>query len=390
MANVYSCSTTSNANSGNSDLSKIVTGAAQMEAYLPLIKGKVIAIVANQTSVVGSRHLVDTLLKLKVEIKLVFAPEHGFRGEAEAGETVLSGRDSKTGLSMISLYGDHKKPSSEDLAGIDMVVFDIQDVGARFFTYISTLNEVMEACAEKGIPVLVLDRPNPNGNYVDGPILDPNFTSFVGMNPVPVVHGLTMAEYALMLNGEGWLSNHIKCELFYVKIKNWDHNSIYNLPIPPSPNLPNMTAVFLYPSLCFFEGTMVSLGRGTDFPFQVFGYPEMPGGKFTFTPRSIKGKSVKPLYEGQKCSGIDLRNFREQKNINLKQVNLKWLMACYNATTTKATFFNKFFDTLAGSDQLRLQIVAGIDEGTIRQGWQKGLAEFKKKRLNYLLYKDFE
>ena len=368
----------------------VKTGADQLNELLPLISGKVIAVLANQTSMLGEVHLIDTLLKLKVNVKLVFAPEHGFRGEAEAGEVVFSGKDAKTGLAVISLYGEHKKPTQNDLEGIEMVLFDIQDVGARFYTYISTLQYLMEACAEKNIPLLILDRPNPNGNYVDGPVLIPKFSTFVGMNEIPVVHGLTIAEYALMLNGEGWLKNEVKCKVEFVKVKNWNHNKLYVLPIAPSPNLPNMSAIYLYPSLCFFEGTIVSVGRGTDFPFQVFGYPEMPGGKFAFTPKSIKGKSVKPLYEDRLCSGVDLSIFTDQKNIRFKQINLKWLIDSYNSALDKKSFFNNFFDNLAGTDQLRMQIIAGMDEDEIRKSWQSGLEEFKTIRKKYLLYKDFE
>ena len=375
---------------GNSKETVIETGAEQLNEYLPLIRNKTIAIVANQTSIVDHIHLVDTLQKLNIDIKLVFAPEHGFRGEAEAGEDFSDSKDAKSGLPLKALYGNHLKPTTDDLKGVQMVVFDIQDVGARFYTYISTLQYVMEACAENKLPLLVLDRPNPNGNYVDGPILDTAFKSFVGMNAIPVVHGLTMAEYALMLNGEGWLTGKKKCELFYVKAKNWNHNSVYELPVPPSPNLPNMTSVYLYPSLCFFEGTIVSVGRGTMFPFQVLGYPGFTGGSFSFIPMSIKGKSLKPLYEGKECKGYDLREFGNQYIANSKQLYLFWLIESYKNAVDKSKFFNKFFDTLAGSKQLRLQIIDGESEEDIRKSWKAGINDYKVIRKKYLLYKDFE
>ena len=375
---------------GQTGKRKVVVGAEQMNELLPLIRNKVIAVVANQTSMVGNQHLIDTLLKNSIHIKTVFAPEHGFRGQAEAGADVASGIDNITGLTVISLYGNHTKPTKEELKGIEMIVFDIQDVGVRFYTYISTLQYVMEACAENKIPLLILDRPNPNGYYVDGPVLDPKFSSFVGMNPIPIVHGLTMAEYALMMNGEGWLKDHLKCDLIYIKTKYWDHNQYYDLPIPPSPNLPNMTSVYLYPSLCLFEGTFVSVGRGTDFPFQVIGYPGMKDTPFTFTPHSIPGKSNKPLYEGRTCSGYDLREFGDQYINNTKQLYLFWIIESYNKAEDKAVFFNKFFDKLAGSDLLRQQIINGTSEDSIRLSWKEGLQDYMLKRSKYILYKDFE
>jgi uncharacterized protein YbbC (DUF1343 family) len=369
---------------------RIITGAEQTAEYFPIIKSRHIAIVANQTSIIGKTHLVDSLYNYGFSITCVFAPEHGFRGEAEAGETVVSSIDKKTGLSVVSLYGNHKKPTATALKGVDMVVFDIQDVGARFYTYISTLQYVMESCADLNIPVLILDRPNPNGFYVDGPVLDTSYTSFVGMNPIPVVHGLTMAEYGLMLNGEKWLKNNKQCELFYVKVKNWNHKVLYNLPVAPSPNLPNMSSVYLYPSLCFFEGTDVSIGRGTDHPFQVLGKPGMKKGNYTFVPKSIPGKAAKPLYEGQACKGYDLREFGEQYMSSAGQLYIFWLIELYQLSEKKDSFFIPFFDTLAGTDKLRLQIINNVSEEDIRKSWQSDLDDYKAKRKKYLLYDDFE
>jgi uncharacterized protein YbbC (DUF1343 family) len=370
--------------------SRIIPGAERTTEYFPLIKGKPIAIVANQTSTIGKVHLVDSLHRSGFNIKCVLAPEHGFRGDAEAGETVNNSKDLQTGISVVSLYGLHKKPTAEDLEGVKMVLFDVQDVGARFYTYISTLQYVMEACADLNIPVMVLDRPNPNGFYVDGPVLDTAFASFVGMNPVPVVHGLTIAEYALMLNGENWLKSKHKCELFYIKVQNWNHKMLYDLPVPPSPNLPDMSAVYLYPSLCFFEGTDLSIGRGTEYPFQVIGKPGLKKGNMKFTPKSIAGKANKPLYENVECTGYDLREFGDQYMSSAGQLYIYWLLELYHLSENKEKFFNSFFDTLAGSDMLRKQIISNTSEEEIRNSWQPGLQDFKIKRKKYLLYEDFE
>jgi len=369
---------------------RIITAAERTTEYFPMLKGKHIAVVANQTSLIGKTHLVDSLNNSGFDIQCVFAPEHGFRGEAEAGEHVSSSRDKKTGIPVISLYGKHKKPTYEDLKGIDFLIFDIQDVGARFYTYISTLQYVMEACADAGIPVLVLDRPNPNGFYVDGPVLDTAFSSFVGMNPIPVIHGLTMAEYALMMKGEGWIKSIKKCELYYVKVVNWNHKVLYDLPVPPSPNLPNMSSIYLYPSLCFFEGTDISVGRGTAFPFQVIGKPGLTKGSFKFTPKSITGKAVKPLYENEICSGYDLREFGTSYMSNAGLLYIYWLIELYNQSDNKDRFFNNFFDTLAGTDKFRKQIISKTPEEEIRNSWQKDLEDFKIKRRKYLLYEDYE
>jgi uncharacterized protein YbbC (DUF1343 family) len=368
----------------------VITGADQTEAYLPLIRNKRVGLVVNQTSIIGRTHLVDSLIKLHINIKCVFAPEHGFRGNAEAGQEVRNAIDQETGIQIISLYGDHKKPTTDDLRDIDIIVYDIQDVGARFYTYISTLQLVMEACADNSIPVLVLDRPNPNGFYVDGPVLDTAYSSFVGLNPIPIVYGLTQAEYALMLNGEKWLKSKNECELYYIKLLNWDHTNKYILPVAPSPNLPNMSAVYLYPSLCLFEGTAVSVGRGTEFPFQVIGMPELTIGAFRFKPQSIPGKAVKPLYENQLCRGYDLRDFADKYISSANQLYLFWLIELYNEMHDKVRFFNPFFSRLAGTDKLQKQIEDGLDEAQIRASWGPDIEKYKLIRKKYLLYHDYE
>jgi uncharacterized protein YbbC (DUF1343 family) len=361
--------------------------AAHLTAkYLPELKGKTIGIVANQTSTVGGTHLVDTLLALGIKVKAVFAPEHGFRGDADAGAKVRDAKDTRTGLPIISLYGKNMKPSKAQLSGIDMVVFDIQDVGARFYTYISTMSYMMEACAEQGIPFMVLDRPNPNGHYVDGPILDTAFRSFVGMHPVPVVHGMTMAEYARMVNGEGWMKNGVKCDLRTIAMEGYERSMAYVLPEKPSPNLPNMRSVYLYPSICFFEGTVVSEGRGTPFPFQLFGHPELTMGDTTFTPVATAGASS-PKLKGEQCRGVSLASLPADSVRTMGRLQLGLLMSAYKAFPEKGRFFNmKFFDLLAGSSKLRNQIIAGFTEEQIREGWQDGLEQFMHLRRKYLLY----
>lgn len=368
---------------------EIKTGAAQTEKYLSLLQNKNVAIVANQTSIIGKKHLVDTLLSLGVKVKKVFGPEHGFRGEAADGEAVNSTTDSKTGLPIISLYGENKKPKPQQLDGVDIVIFDIQDVGARFYTFISTMTYTMEACAEKEIPFIVLDRPNPNGYYVDGPVLEKEFSSFVGLHPVPVVHGLTIGEYAKMVNGEGWLKNGIKCNLTVIPLQGYEHSDYYQLPVKPSPNLPNMTAVYLYPSLCFFEGTVVSVGRGTEKPFLSFGYPKMKEGSYTFTPKSMKG-ATNPPYKDQLCRGFDVADFGDIYVKNLGRLYLFWLIESYKSADDKKNFFNDYFNKLAGNATLKEQIIAGKTEEEIRKSWQPELKKFKEIRKKYLLYKDFE
>jgi len=362
-------------------------GAEQFEKYLSLLKGKRVALVANHTSMVGKSHLVDTLKSKSVQIVKVFAPEHGFRGAADAGEKVASTTDKKTGIPIVSLYGDNKKPTAAQMQGIDVVVYDIQDVGARFYTYISTMSYVMEACAEAKIPFIVLDRPNPNGHFIDGPVLEPAFSSFVGMHPVPIVHGMTVGEYAQMVNGEGWLKNKLKCTLKVVPCIGWKHSQYYQITIPPSPNLGNMNAIYLYPTLCLFEGTIVSVGRGTDKPFQLIGYPGFKDGKLEFTPKSGPG-SKQPMYENKLCNGFDLSGFGENFVRDSKTLYLFWLINMYQTTENKATFFNSFFDKLAGTDQLKKQIIAGKTEEEIKAFWKPGLMKFKEIRKKYLLYAD--
>ena len=366
------------------DKQRVLTGAEQLSAYAGLLKNKKVGIVANPTSVVGKLHLVDTLLASGVQVVKVFAPEHGFRGEAEAGEDVTGGIDRKTGVGVVSLYGNHKKPTQEDLAGVDIVVFDIQDVGVRFYTYISTLQYVMESCAVYNLPLLVLDRPNPNAHYIDGPVLEKEFTSFVGMQPVPVVYGMTMGEYAQMLNGEGWLKDGVKCKLQVIGLKNWTHADDYILPVAPSPNLPNQAAVRLYPSLCLFEGTAVSLGRGTDFPFQCYGFPDNPSGNFEFTPISIPGKAKTPPLLGKKCNGELLQSFAEKKRPDT--IVLTWLIRAYKNYPDTSKFFIPFFNSLSGNSILQAQIKANATENDIRASWKEDIDRFKDIRKKYLLY----
>lgn len=362
-----------------------VPGAAQYERYGDLLKGKTVAIVANQTSMVKDVHLVDFLLSKGISIKAIFAPEHGFRNLADAGEKINDGKDKQTGLPVISLYGKHLKPTPEDLKGVDVAIFDIQDVGTRFYTYISTLHYLVEACAENNVKCIVLDRPNPNGFYVDGNVLDTAYRSFVGMDPVPVVHGMTVGEYAMMLNGEGWLKNGVKCDLEVITCKNYNHNTYYELPVKPSPNLPNQNSIYLYPSICFFEGTNISLGRGTDFPFQVFGAPELPDKGFSFTPQSVSG-AKNPPFLGVKCFGTDLRNAINDKLVPSPALNLEWVINAYNDYPDKNRFFTSYFDVLAGGPVLREQIEKGMTSEEIRQTWKNDLIKFGRVREKYLLY----
>jgi len=363
---------------------QILMGADQFDVYSKYLEGKNVAVVANQTSFLQNenQHLVDFLISKDIEITKVFAPEHGFRGTADAGEHVKDGIDSKTGIPLISLYGNNKKPTQEQLKNVDIVIFDIQDVGARFYTYISTLHYVMEAGAEAGIPVMVLDRPNPNGHYIDGPILEMKHQSFVGMHPIPVVHGMTIGEYAQMINGEGWLKNKMKCDLVVIEMKNYDHKKPYSLPIKPSPNLPNDQSINLYPSLCFFEGTFVNAGRGTDMQFQVFGAPSLPAAQFpfTYTPQSNEG-AKDPKFKGQLCYGKDLR-----QHPPLDKLNLEWIIEVYEADGRKSNFFTSFFTLLAGTEQLQQQIEQGLSASEIRDSWKDGLDGFRQIRAKYLLY----
>jgi uncharacterized protein YbbC (DUF1343 family) len=368
---------------------KISMGAEQIQSYLPFIKGKSVALLVNQTSVINTTHLVDTLKKLKVNIKVIFAPEHGFRGNHGAGVNIKSGVDKQTGIKVISLYGNHKKPSKQDLKDIQVVIFDIQDVGARFYTYISTLHYVMEACAEYQKPLLIFDRPNPNGFYVDGPVLDLPFKSFVGMHPVPIVHGLTIGEYAKMINGEYWLRDSLQCAITIIKMQGYDHSVKYTLPIKPSPNLPTKASIDLYPSLCLFEGTNYSLGRGTDKPFECIGKPENKSGNYTFTPKSIPGVAENPPYQNQLCKGYLLSDFASTILANEPRLYIDWLLNLYQEDTMKSKFFTDFFDKLAGTDELRKQIITGVSENNIRKSWQPKLNQYRLKRSKYLLYKDF-
>lgn len=372
----------------------LLTGADQTSQYLSDLKGKKVGMVVNPTSIIGNAHSVDSLRSLGINIVKVFGPEHGFRGEASAGAKVNSNIDAKTGLPVISLYGSHYKPTVADLKGIDIMVFDIQDVGVRFYTYISTLHYIMEACAENKIKLLVLDRPNPNGFYVDGPMLEEKFKSFIGMHPIPVLHGMTIGEYAAMINGEGWLKGKVRCDLKIVKLKGYNHRMDYTLPVKPSPNLNTQQSILLYPSLCLFEGTIISQGRGTQMPFQILGSPALKGKyKFTFTPVSIKGMSETPLHQNQLCYGLDLRKYDTSVFKKTGRLNLSWLMDMYKAYPEKEKFFDfkqskqiNNFDRLAGNDKLQKQIASGMSEEQIRASWEPGLSAYKQMRKKYLLY----
>lgn len=376
----------------------IQTGAENTFSYLPLLKDKKVGIVTNQTGIVSKRKstaratsqnsaiemttesLVDFLLDKNINLQKIYAPEHGFRGTADAGELIKDGKDTKTGLPIISLYGDNKKPKPEQLKGIEVMVFDLQDVGARFYTYISSLHYVMEACAENNIPLIVLDRPNPNDGIVDGPILEKEFTSFVGMHPIPVLHGMTIGEYAKMINGEKWLKGGIQCNLTVVHCLNYTHEMTYSLPVKPSPNLPNDQSINLYASLCFFEGTNVSVGRGTEKQFQIYGSPFLAKTAFNFIPKPNLG-AKDPMHNGKLCYGEDL-----SKTDKVNRLELKWLIKAYESTLDKKTFFNSFFAKLAGTKKLQEQIERGVSETEIRKSWEKGLADFMLVRKRYLLY----
>lgn len=362
-------------------LTEIKTGADNSVAYLPLLKNKGVGIVTNQTGILSNKtHVVDFLLEQKTDLTKIFAPEHGFRGTADAGEHVVDGKDAKTGLPILSLYGDNKKPKPEQLAGIDVLVFDLQDVGARFYTYISSLHYIMEACAENNIQLIILDRPNPNGSIVDGPILEKEYTSFIGMHPIPTLHGMTIGEYGQMINGEKWLKNGVQCNLKVIPCLNYNRNMFYSLPVKPSPNLPNDQAINLYASLCFFEGTNVSLGRGTNKQFQIYGSPDLPNTGFSFTPMPNEGAKEPPL-KGKLCYGEDLSQASK-----VTKLELKWLLKAYAETKDKSKFFIPFFTKLAGTKKLQQQIEAGTSEADIRKSWEKGLSDFKAMRKKYLIY----
>lgn len=370
------------------------TGAEQTELYIPLLKGKRVGMVVNPTSIIGKTTTVDSLLKRGVKIVKIFGPEHGFRGNASAGVHVDNEIDAKTGIKVVSLYGKQSTPSKENLADIDVMIFDIQDVGVRFYTYINTLQRVMEACAANGKEVMILDRPNPNGFVIDGPILDPKFKSGIGFQPIPVAHGLTVGEYAHMLNGEGWLKDKMKCKITVIKNANYNHDMPYELPVAPSPNLNTAQSILLYPSTCLFEGIYMNLGRGTTFPFTVLGAPYFKGiYNFSFTPKGIKGMAEMPLFKDEECYGIDLRNYDTSIFRKTRQINIQWVMELYKASPKKETFFDSKLsnqllpiERLIGVADFRQQIIDGKSETEIRASWEPGLSQYKEMRKKYLLY----
>lgn len=360
---------------------QIMTGAAQAELYVQKLKGKKVGVVAHQASLVDSKtHLIDTLLEAQIAVVKVFAPEHGFRGDADAGESVSDQIDIKTGLPILSLYGKNRKPAAESLQGIDLMLLDLQDVGVRFYTYLSTLHYVMEACAEQGIPLILLDRPNPNTHYVDGPVLEEDCKSFVGMHPVPIVSGMTIGEYAQMINGEKWLAGQVQCELSVIPLKNFTHQTPYEIPIRPSPNLPNAQSIALYPSLCLLEPTVISVGRGTEMQFQIYGHPQLPKSSFSFTPKPNYG-AKKPKLMDQLCHGEDLSRIDRPNKIELQ-----WLIRAYSNFPDKENFFKKGFFRIAGTQKLQEQLSAGQNEKQIRKTWEKDLEDFRAIRQKYLLY----
>ena len=370
------------------NVSEIITGAERISLYHEAIKGKKVACVVNHTSRVGEMHLVDTLLKLEINVVKVFAPEHGFRGDVPDGEKIEDNIDPESGVPIISLYGNKRKPNPQDLQGIEVVLFDIQDVGARFYTYLSTMHNIMEACAENNVKCIILDRPNPNGHYIDGPVLEPDQRTFVGMHPVPIVYGMTIGEYAGMINGEGWLKDSIKCSLEIIELKNYAHDSYYEVPIPPSPNLPNQRSIYLYPSLCFFEGTHVSIGRGTDKQFQVIGHPKLKDSNYTFTPVPNKGSKY-PKHKGVECYGEDLTRLTLGSLRDAGQINLEWLITYYNkVVNANEPFFieSGHFDRIAGTKKLKDQLANGLSSDEIRSSWQESLELFKATRAKYLIY----
>jgi len=363
----------------------IILGIAQTDKYYPLLYNKKVAVVGNQSTQFNGNHLVDNLIKSGVDVIKVFSPEHGFRGKADAGEAVADGKDIITGLPIISLYGDNKKPTVAQMSGIDVIVFDIQDVGVRFYTYISTLHYVMEAAAEKNIPLILLDRPNPNGHFIDGPVLEKKYQSFVGMHPIPVVHGMTIGEYAQMINGEKWLKNGMQCELTVIRCENYERTMDYELPIMPSPNLPNMRSIYLYPSLCFFEGTVVSVGRGTLKPFQQIGHPVYRHYVYSFVPKPMEG-AKDPKLKDMRCFGVDFSNRTAKSFKAMGRLDLSFLIEFYKNYPEHSSFFNNYFNLLAGNNTLQSDIKAGKTELQIRNSWSKGIADFKVMREVYLLY----
>ena len=368
---------------------QIITGAEQSEKYLPLLKDKRVGLVVNQSSLIQGKHLVDFLLEKGVHIQKIFAPEHGFRGNVDRGKHIDNEIDEKTGLPIISMYGKNRRPTDKQMEDVDVMIFDIQDAGARFFTYISSMNEVMEACAKNRKTLIVLDRPNPLGDYIDGPIRKEKFKSFVGMHPIPIVHGLTVGELAQMINGEKWLEEGRKCDLTIIPMKNYTHSMHYSLPVKPSPNLPNDLAIRLYPSLCFFEATKVSIGRGTIFPFQVIGYPDPDFGDSLFIPKDIPGMQINPIQEGKVCYGVDLRN----ADPDTVFFTLKYVIdfaAKFREKGDTLISNERWFNLLAGNDQLLKQINSGMSEAEIKASWKNELDDYKAMRKKYLLYKDFE
>ena len=370
--------------------SDLKVGAQRIDAYLPKLKAKSVGFVGNNTSMIENISDIDTLLKLNIKIKKVFSPEHGFSGNADAGQFVENGHYKSTHIPLISLYGKKMKPTSSDLKGLDIVLFDIQDVGVRCYTYLNTLQYVMESCAENNIELIILDRPNPNGYFIDGPVLDSAFKSpAIGLDPIPLVYGMTLGEFAQMINGEKWLKNGIQCHIDVITIENYEHSDYYQLPNKPSPNLATMSAVYLYPSLVLFEGTNISVGRGTDKPFQLIGHPLLKTSSFYFIPHAIKGSSSNPPYKDIKCYGYDLSSYGEVYLRNLKGIYLFWIKSLYNETEDKSVFFNNYFNLLAGNDKLKEQIINGESEQKIKDSWQPKLTAFKKIRKKYLLYKDF-
>lgn len=387
---LYACSQNTNYNNEIQAKKDIIVGAERMHLYLPRLQDKRIAVIANPSSLVHNTHLIDTLLSSGVKVIKVMSPEHGFRGDASPGKYIRNSIDSRTGLPIISLYGNHRKPTEEDLQDIDIVLFDLQDVGTRFYTYLSTLHLCMEACAENNKELIILDRPNPNGYYVDGPILEPKYKSFVGMDPIPIVHGMTLGEYAQMLNGEQWLSDSLICNINIVTVENYTHKMNYKLTVRPSPNLPNNIAINLYPSLCLFEGTPISIGRGTDKPFQLYGFPNFTNTDTAFVPKSIPHVSDNPKLKDKICNGINLSYYNDSLAVAKAEINLSWLISAYKQYPEKDKFFNSFFYKLAGTKTLSEQIMSAKTESEIKQTWQEGLVRFKTIRRKYLLYPDFE
>jgi uncharacterized protein YbbC (DUF1343 family) len=365
-------------------IQKIVPAAERTKEYFPQLKNKRVALLGNQTSMIGNIHLLDTLIHSEIIVKKIFCPEHGFRGNIEAGEKVKTTVDSATKIRIISLYGKHFKPKSSELSDIDIVVMDIQDVGVRFYTYLSTLQYMMEACAENNKELIILDRPNPNSFYIDGPVLNLKYKSFVGLHPVPIVYGMTIGEYALMINGEKWLKNNLPCKLKVIPCLNYSHNSRYELPVRPSPNLINMHSIYLYPSLALFEGTSINVGRGTTFPFQTFGHPQLKNADFTYTPKGSK-ESPNPLHQDMVCYGIDLRKFNLPDS---DKFTLQWLIFAYKNFPDKKEFFNAFFYNLSGNGELIEQIKHGLSEEEIKKSWKEGIDKFKLIRKKYLIYTD--